>query len=143
MNLNQAGFPSSKKDPKIKLKKVDPTTILFFSNRDESAHSVQNMFMEMKGEEVWGKPGENGKSAWCRLIAEWSGSERLDWKGENQRRSRGPTLDSCVLHKSDVSFSVFQTAAGGRNRGDVKIKPKQNQKPDVSPASAQTAAMEQ
>lgn len=55
LNLNQAGFPSSKKN--LKEEKVDPTIIIFLSNKDESVHSVQNMFLEIK-EEVWGKPGE-------------------------------------------------------------------------------------
>lgn len=56
LNLNQAGFPSSKKNPKEE--KVDPTTIIFFSNKDKLVHGVQNVFLEVKGEEVWGKPGE-------------------------------------------------------------------------------------
>lgn len=56
LNLKQAGFPSSKKNATEE--KVDPTTIIFFSNKDESVHSVPNLFLEMKGEEVWGKSGE-------------------------------------------------------------------------------------
>lgn len=45
LNLNQADFPSSKKKPQEE--KVDPTIIIFLTNKEESVHSVQNGFLTM------------------------------------------------------------------------------------------------
>lgn len=50
LNLNQADFPSSKKKPQEE--KVDHNIIIFLTNKDESVHSVQNMFLKMQWKEV-------------------------------------------------------------------------------------------
>lgn len=62
--------------------------------------------------------------AQCRLMPGWRGSKRSDRK-EEKPVIRRPTFNSCVLHKSHVSFSIFQTTVGGGSRRDVK-KPTTN-----------------
>lgn len=104
LNLNQAGFPSSKKNPTEE--KVDPTTIIFSSNKEELVHSVQNLFLEVKGEEIWGKPEEESKSAQCRVIAGQSGSKRLDWKGEKHVVSQAYLERLCVSQKPRLLFHL-------------------------------------
>lgn len=62
---------------------------------------------------------DNLRFAQCRLMPGWRGSKRSDRK-EEKPVTRRPTFNSCVLHKSHVSFSIFQTTVGGGSRRDVK-----------------------